>query len=134
MRILDVLNEANNHKPFGERVSYKEFYNDAINKEVDLNSDFNMWIKERDDCRKKKIPFDRLRVFSLCSFAWILDSANKASILKVANRYNQQREQLSNPLDILMGGRLGMDLIFDIRRDHILDDALTAISKPGLNF
>jgi hypothetical protein len=37
VRVLDVFNDANNLKPVKERVDYREFYNDAINKEVNLN-------------------------------------------------------------------------------------------------
>ena len=44
VRVLDVFNEANNLKPFKERVDYKEFYNDAINKEVNLKDHYIMWV------------------------------------------------------------------------------------------
>ncbi len=36
VRVLDVFNDANNLKRVKDRVEYKEFYNDAINKEVNL--------------------------------------------------------------------------------------------------
>jgi len=48
---MDVFNDANNQKPSKERVEYKEFYNDAINKDVNLDHDFERWIKERERCR-----------------------------------------------------------------------------------
>lgn len=51
VRVLDVLNEGNNLKAFKERVEYKEFYNDAINKEVNLKDHYIMWLKERELCR-----------------------------------------------------------------------------------
>lgn len=86
VRVLDIFNEANNLKPFGERVDYKEFYNDAINKEVNLKDHYIMWVSERDRCRQQKRPFDRLKIFTLCSFPWILDSANKADLLKLQNK------------------------------------------------
>lgn len=85
MRVIDVFNEANNKKPIKERIDYKEFYNDAINKEVNLRDHFESWIIEREKCRQSRQPFDRLRIFSLCSFPWILDSANKAELLKISN-------------------------------------------------
>ena len=44
VRVLDVFNEANNIKPAKERVDYKEFYNDAINKEVNLKDHYIMWV------------------------------------------------------------------------------------------
>ena len=44
VRVLDVFNEANNLKALKERVDYKEFYNDAINKEVNLKDHYIMWV------------------------------------------------------------------------------------------
>jgi hypothetical protein len=88
VRILDVFNDGNNKKPFKKRVEYKEFYNDAINKEVKLDHDFERWIKERERCRVQKVPFDRLKVFTFFSFPWILSSAHKADLLKISNKIN----------------------------------------------
>lgn len=84
--MIDVFNEANNKKAMKDRVEYKEFYNDAINKDTNLRDHFLIWIDERERCRDMRIPFDRLREFTLCSFPWILDSANKAELLKIANQ------------------------------------------------
>lgn len=126
--VLDVLQNGNNKKPYRERVPYKEFYNDAVNKDLDINKDFNIWIKERERCRKASVSFDKFRVFTICSFPWILDSAFKAEILKHANRINQDREALSiNPMDLLSMGRAGMHLMFEVKRSSILDDALNVI-------
>jgi HECT-domain (ubiquitin-transferase) len=133
--ILDVLEAANSKKPFKQRLDYKEFYNDAINKDLNLSQDFKIWMKERDRCRATKTPYDKYRVFSLCAFPWILDSAFKSEILKTANRINQDKESFNiNPMDLLSMGRAGLHLMFEVRRDHILDDALRVISKPNQNF
>ncbi len=51
VRVLDVFNDANLLKPFKERVDYKEFYNDAINKDVNLKDHYEMWIVERERAR-----------------------------------------------------------------------------------
>lgn len=51
VRVLDVFNDANNLKPFKERLHYKEFYNDAINKDVNLKDHFDTWVIERERCR-----------------------------------------------------------------------------------
>ena len=92
-------------------------------------------MKERDRCRATKTPYDKYRVFSLCAFPWILDSAFKSEILKTANRINQDKESFNiNPMDLLSMGRAGLHLMFEVRRDHILDDALRVISKPNQNF
>ena len=86
VRVLDVFNDANNIKPFKERVDYREFYNDAINKEVKLIDHYIIWVKERERSRSQGRQFDRLKIFTLCSFPWILDSANKAELLKLKNK------------------------------------------------
>jgi len=36
VRVLDIFNEANDKRSLKQRVHYKEFYNDAINREVNL--------------------------------------------------------------------------------------------------
>jgi hypothetical protein len=49
--VLDILQSGNKKKPYRERLDHKEFYNDAVNKDLDINKDFNLWIKERERCR-----------------------------------------------------------------------------------
>ena len=44
VRILDVFNEANNKKDIKHRIGYKDFHNDAINKEVNLKDHYVAWI------------------------------------------------------------------------------------------
>jgi hypothetical protein len=87
VRVLDIFNEANNKKRRKEKISYKEFYNDAINKEVSLRDHYITWIQEREKCRLEHRPFDRHKVFTLCCYPWILDAANKSEMLKLANRF-----------------------------------------------
>lgn len=53
--VLDVLQSGNNKKSYRQRVDHKEFYNDAVNKDLDINKDFNLWIKERERCRKANV-------------------------------------------------------------------------------
>jgi hypothetical protein len=42
VRLLDIFNEAN--KIRATKVDFKEFYNDAINREVNLKDHFMSWI------------------------------------------------------------------------------------------
>ena len=51
VRVLDVFNEANNLKPLKQRVDYRDFNNDAINKEVSLKEHYVHWIEEREKCK-----------------------------------------------------------------------------------
>lgn len=88
-RVLDVFNEANQAMPIKERIDYKEFYNDAINREINLKEHFEQWIMDREKARALKQQFDRLKNFTLCSFPWLLDAANKADLLKISNKVQQ---------------------------------------------
>lgn len=51
VRVLDLFNDSNNAKDVKERIDYKEFYNDAINKEVNLGDHYDVWILERERSR-----------------------------------------------------------------------------------
>jgi hypothetical protein len=51
VRTLDIFNIANNRRAQKQRIHYKEFYNDAINKDVNLKDHLIMWIQEREKCR-----------------------------------------------------------------------------------
>ena len=72
--------------PIKERIDYKEFYNDAINREINLKEHFEQWIMDREKARALKQQFDRLKNFTLCSFPCLLDAANKADLLKISNK------------------------------------------------
>ena len=89
VKVLDAFNEANNQKRVHQKIDFKEFYNDAINKEVNLKQHYEVWVIERDKAKKHHRAFDKARTFTLCAYPWILDSANKADLLKVDNKYNQ---------------------------------------------
>lgn len=51
VRTLDIFNVANDARPLKERINFKEFHNDAINKEVSLKDHFIAWIREREQCK-----------------------------------------------------------------------------------
>ena len=82
VRVLDVFNEANEAKPLTERIDYKEFYNDAINKDVSLKEHFKLWIDSKAKAKALGQPFNRKKIFSFCCFSWIMDAASKADLLK----------------------------------------------------
>ncbi len=48
VKVLDIFHEANNQRSLSQRIHYKEFYNDAINKEVNLEDHLKKWIHERE--------------------------------------------------------------------------------------
>ena len=80
--VLDVFNEANEQRDMKHKIDFKEFYNDAINKEVSLSDHIKLWLAERERAKKERYTFNRHKVFSFCCYPWILDAANKSDILK----------------------------------------------------
>jgi hypothetical protein len=84
--VLDIFNEANDSRDMKHKIDYREFYNDAINKEVNLNDHLQVWKSEREKAKRSKVKVDRHTRFSLCFYPWILDAANKSDILKVDNK------------------------------------------------
>lgn len=86
IRSLDIMNDANEKRDHKHRIDFKEFYNDAINKEVKLTDHYLVWRMERDKAAKENRRVDRHKVFSLCFYPWILDAATKADILKSENK------------------------------------------------
>jgi hypothetical protein len=50
--VLDVLNDANDTRDLKHKIDYKELYNDAINKEVNMSDHFNIWKLERERAKK----------------------------------------------------------------------------------
>jgi len=68
-----------------ERIEYKEFYNDAINKEVQLKTHFTIFLKEKLLAQQENRPINRQVAFSLCFYPWILDANAKSELLKLAS-------------------------------------------------
>ena len=52
LRVLDLFNNANNAKDLKHRIDYKDFYNDAINKETSLKDHIILWIREKDRAKR----------------------------------------------------------------------------------
>jgi hypothetical protein len=85
VKTLDILNEANNMFTRKFKISYKEFHNDAINKEVNLRHHIRVWADEKVRCFERKIPFDRHKDFTLCNYPWILNVEHKVDLLGYEN-------------------------------------------------
>ncbi|CDW90384.1 hect e3 ubiquitin [Stylonychia lemnae] len=135
VRFLDIFNEANNKRPLKLRLSYKEFYNDAINKELNLQDHFVQWIQEREIARASNVPYDRHAKFTICNYPWILDAANKSDMIKIQNKFSMEQQQHLNIMDMLrQPGLQSLYMYLEVRRENILEDTLNKIVNPGLNF
>ena len=135
VRTVDIFSEANNARHLKDRIHFKDFHNDAINKEVSLKDHFIAWIREREECKKFGRTFDRHRVFTLCSYPWILDASNKSELLKIQNKIEQDQNRFNNINDLLLNPGMGaLYLMLEVRREHVLEDTLRRIISGNVNF
>jgi hypothetical protein len=65
--VLDIFNEANDSRDMKHKIDYREFYNDAINKEVNLNDHLQVWKSEREKPKEVKLKLIDIRD-SHCAF------------------------------------------------------------------
>lgn len=63
--VLDFYNSANNLKPENERLSYIEFYNDGVNREIELKSHFEKWVRGLEYCKKNGLIYKKSMNFTL---------------------------------------------------------------------
>jgi hypothetical protein len=122
------MNDANDKRDHKHKLDFKEFYNDAINKDVRLTDHYLVWKAEREKAIKENRRVDRHKYFSLCFYPWILDAATKSDILKQENK-SQQRNQLNNNImDLLFNpGAGGMYLVLQVDRNNLIEDTLKQI-------
>ncbi|KAF8822143.1 putative E3 ubiquitin-protein ligase [Cardiosporidium cionae] len=109
-----------------QSLNYREFNNDAINSIPELiEHDFNQWLNN-------EINSD----FALLSHNFILDSANKALLLK-CHASREQATQAHNVIysTLLFGNRMDLNpfLILKVRRDAIIQNTLEQLSERVKN-
>jgi RAB protein geranylgeranyltransferase component A len=62
---LDIYNSSNEMKPEKHRLSYIEFYNDGVNKEIELSSQYEKWVRALEYCRREGIVYKKSINFTL---------------------------------------------------------------------
>jgi len=114
-------------------VDNNEFYNDYINRNVEVNfqlecKNYLKYLKKED-----KSKFCWLRYF------WIFDARSKSEILCEFNHKTQREEllnQMQNLTNILSfnANSLNPYLIMQIKRNNMIEDSLNLLVKPQINF
>lgn len=130
---MDIFHQANKLKPRADKVKQEEFYNDALNRDVDLNKQATNYYKEWTAAQKKGQVFDRHSFFTLFNYPWSLNAYKKSELFNVMasqGRYNMINEALLENIG-LGGGINSLNNIFmqahfqiKIRRDNLLEDSL----------
>lgn len=81
IEVLDLYFQGNSLPERGsdQRIPFKEFYNDALNKEVDLRKQAEIFIRE---WRTAKAQGRELERFSLFNYPWTLNAYKKAELFR----------------------------------------------------
>lgn len=137
-------------------VPKEEFHNDSVNNYLSIKIQcanyFKYYFKpsETEVQRERHIAqgylptrvereadFDKeAEFFSFIKYFFLYDAANKNDIIKIYNLKEQTSEMTSslNSINSILSGLGGIYLIFDVRRENLIEDTLNIIIKSNLNF
>jgi len=124
-RFHDPISEEMELSPLDVRVPLiplEEFYNEPLNETIEMDRDFAYWkMPEHNYSEKTK--------FSFMSHPFILNPATKAQALYYDNRIRMYSERRMNLFQSMMAGAFQSNpyLKLQIRRDHIVEDALVEL-------
>eukprot|EP01113_Clastostelium_recurvatum_P027568 TRINITY_DN3328_c0_g1_i4.p1 TRINITY_DN3328_c0_g1~~TRINITY_DN3328_c0_g1_i4.p1 ORF type:complete len:788 (-),score=217.69 TRINITY_DN3328_c0_g1_i4:51-2093(-) len=110
-KFIGFLNDVNDENKF---VSHTEFYNEVLADRIDLREDITNWKNGTG--------------YTYCHHPYILDPGFKAKVLHIESMLRQKQERDEAFHNLLMRG-IGepLALIFKVRREHLIRDALLAL-------
>ncbi|KAG2232848.1 hypothetical protein INT48_006300 [Thamnidium elegans] len=115
-KCIAVLYRLNEKKKY---VSYVDFYNDAVNEQLEIKEDFPNF-KDR-------------KGFSFCDYPFMLNPAVKADVLKVESVFQMRHELQDAFFRALFQGVNSPYLVLEIRRDHIISDTLIQLEEKSIH-
>lgn len=121
--LLQCLYDSNERFP---RIIFKEFYNDAVNKEINLKTDFKIWYESKTG--RYKESFEENFAFSF--YPWVLDCNSKSQILSF-----EILEIMKNELRNIARFEMITEIYarLEVRREHLLEDTLSMIMSGDMN-
>lgn len=130
LEFLGIFHKANKKKNI---IPAEEFYIEVITDEANFKEQVRTWILNKKNNTRK---------FTFIDYPWVLECAYKAKILEIECQLEKDRITVSSYNDMLGMQMFGgpdaiMDALFlkiEVRRDHLIEDTLNRLSKPGLNF
>ena len=111
IEVMDVLYQANTLKDKKERLRDNEFYNDALNNDVDLRKQALIFYGEWNLAKRHGKEFDRHSFFTLYNYPWTLNAYRKAELFRIIQSQNRHDmignavlQNLGSLLDPSQGG------------------------------
>lgn len=130
IQVMDIFYQANKLKSKSQKIKDSEFYNDALNKDVDLKKQAVNYYKEWKTAQRTGKEFDRHGFFTLFNYPWSLNAYKKSELFNVisnTDRYNLIGEALLQNLHNLGGLNdivAAAHFTVKIRRHNLLEDSL----------
>jgi len=111
--LLEVLKCLYDSNEKTHRIDFKEFYNDAVNKDYDLKKDYKSWVQKTKFCFAK--------------YPWIFDTNAKSTFLGFESKTQMTRE--------LHRGMMFLDpyMRLEVRRENLIEDTLSQLVSGELN-
>ncbi|MDP2434831.1 MAG: HECT domain-containing protein, partial [archaeon] len=113
IKVLGYFNMANNLSQF---VPFNTFYNLAINESLSVDRDFKYWVQSSSG-------------FCFCQYPYVLNIANKNSILKQEALAQMSQEVRDAVKSMLRGVRSSPYLKLSVTRDRLVQDTLQQLQS-----
>lgn len=134
--VLKELHTINNQRSEAF-ATYEEFYNDAVNSEVDIIEDYARsitFMKKRHAISSSSrepfiIPQRMLSELSFCDYPFVLDAGSKSRILQVDSDLEQRSRAQDAVLAGPMMGLASQYLILKVRRENVIEDSLQQLVR-----
>ena len=83
IEVMDYFYLANIRKKRADKIKDSDFYNDALNKDVDLKKQAQIYYKEWMLAKRQGKEFDRHSFFTLYNYPWTLNAYRKAELFRI---------------------------------------------------
>eukprot|EP01080_Neovahlkampfia_damariscottae_P008214 gene8214-39_t len=128
-RIIGLLNKANDIREKPKKIKFDKFYNDAVNNIVDLEQDYERWVKSREE---KLVGFKN---FAFCNYAFILDANSKSKILEIDANFQQSESLRQAFFSIaLFQVPTSLYLVLKVKRDNLVETTLNELVMKTNDF
>ena len=88
IQVFDIFYTANQLRPKKYKINTEEFYNDALNNDVDLKRQAQIFYKEFN--AQKDGEFDKHASFTLFNYGWILNPYRKSELFSLIQQINRE--------------------------------------------
>jgi hypothetical protein len=124
--ILDILQCLYDSNERIKRINFREFYNDAANKEINMKKDFKMWYESKMGRRKNLDESN----FAFSFYPWVLDANSKSKLLGFEILELMKRELINQ---FMHDSNREIFVYLEVRRENLLEDTLSKIMGGDLN-